>query len=342
MSYNGISALIILVTSLVAFYLLYRAKELNLGILISISAGSVILGFTFFPVFKAVMILLKDSIFIHKGLAFIISVLTVLVVFLTLILIISFIVSVVIPDRLASVDCGAVIDTAMAKIKFGSADNMLKKPVDTKQKIDTMGIEKSEEASENSALHNVSEDASAENSEDAVHNSTLYIEQAMGEKACGCGSFEESDSNMCEFNEEINDFKDKCVMGEQLAAAETEVQVAEIPDNINIPESEPQIPAPEAEQNKASAAMEDAKSLVFKALQKKGDNRKEEAIVYYMKALQLQPDSEMLLWIVLDVCALYKQLGLNELAISILEAVACQNGTAIKPEVKKEIMNCLV
>lgn len=315
MSYYGISTLIIIVTSLVAFYLLYKAKELNLGILFSILLSSIILGVTFHPVFKTVMVLLKDSIYIDKSLAFIVSVLAVLVMFLIFILIISLIVSLIIPNKFISIDCCAVIDMTIAKFKYNKVENILEKSVDTEQKIDTMGIEKNQEVISSKNIHNFTSD------EDKVVLNSLD-ENVMGELI--------ADSEVPE---------EKTV---EINAVETQVPEQEILE-ISILESKSQIPAPEAKLNKSSTMdVSDAKALVLKALQKKSDNKKEEAIECYMKALQLQPDSEMILWIVLDVCALYKQLGLNELAISILNSLASQFGTVIKPEVKKKIMNCLI
>ncbi len=362
MSYAGISTLIIIVTSLVAFYLLYRAKELNLGILISISLASITLGFTFLPIFKAVMVLLKESIFINKSFAFIISVLAVLIIFLIFILIISLIISLAMPNKFASIDCCVVIDNAIAKIKYGYAENMLKKPVDTEEKIDTMGIEK-EEVNSDITLHNVTYDEACV-CEETVNEETYAVQEDSQDSditdlvntdysnIIQSESIETINSDM---SEEIEIYNSDNNVGDQISetkvpqfetveinAVETDVPKTQIP-KVSISESETQIPAPEAKlENFSTEDVSDAKTLVLKALQKKGDDKKEEAIEYYMKALQQQPDVEMILWIVLDVCALYKQLGLNELAISILETLASQYGNAIKPEVKKEIMNCLI
>ncbi|QNU68017.1 hypothetical protein EHE19_006130 [Ruminiclostridium herbifermentans] len=254
---------------------------------------------------------------------------------------------------------------------------MLKKPVDTEQKIDTMGIEKKEVDSDINISDVAYGDACAceetekevacvlqydsNNSDVTEQVNTDYSDVVQSEHVETITSdiseeinSEEIDSKEIE-SDEIDIYYSDNNMGDQISetevpeveaaetnAAETDVQINEIPE-ISISESETQIPAPEAKLEKISTEdISDAKSLVLIALEKKGNNKKEEAIEYYMKALQRQPDVEMILWIVLDVCALYKQLGLNELAISILETMANQYGTVIKPEVKKEIMNCLV
>lgn len=361
MSYTGISTLIIIVTSLVAFYLLYRAKELNLGILISISLGSITLGFTFLPVFKAVMLLLKESIFINKSFAFIISVLAVLIIFLIFILIISLIISLAMPNKLASIDCCVVIYNLKAKIKYSYTENMLKKPVDTEQKIDTMGIEKKEvdcditlhnviygdacEESNKGAAYEEQDDSQFSDIDNKVATDYSNIIRSEYIETITSDLPEEIEINYLDNNnlgDQISETEVPQAEAEKINAVETNVPKREIPE-ISISESETQISAPEAKLEKFSTEdVDNAKALVLKALQKKGDDKKEEAIEYYMKALQRQPDVEMILWIVLDVCALYKQLGLNELAISILETLSSQYGSAIKPEVKKEIMNCLI
>lgn len=132
MSYYGVSVLItILITSLVAFYLLYKAKELNLGIVISISIGSIILGFTFYPAFRTLLKLLSDNININKKVASIITLITILFVFLLFVLIVSFIISISIPKKIASIDCCVVIDSIKNKFIgfFGKIVSSMKEMV---------------------------------------------------------------------------------------------------------------------------------------------------------------------------------------------------------------------
>ena len=85
----------------------------------------------------------------------------------------------------------------------------------------------------------------------------------------------------------------------------------------------------------------DANSLVLKAFECKDSGKKEEAIEHYLSALQYEQSNEMVFWIVLDVCALYKQLGLSDLAKIILEGLVSKYGSIIQPDIKKEIMNNL-
>jgi hypothetical protein len=440
MSYYGVSVLItILVTSLVAFYLLYKAKELNLGIVISISIGSIILGFAFNPISKIVMNLLSDSIIINKKIALIISLLTVLFVFLLFILIISFIISFIIPKKLAGIDCCVIIDRIIAGIKIRdgivniknkftyffkknvsniqklvknvyNSTNKLKKSVDTKQIIDTMGIEKNEnvileegsgksvDTPDSNAFDNLiafmepSKQASYTNQDSSIDtdiieqvievNDSTYEDLAavayqelvipqlpniethqVDEDEVNEDEVNENEVNENEVNEnEVNEIEANEIGFNDLPEIIVEDPVAEH-EIVEIDDTESEVPQIEtiedlsqtlqraeegpfdnisyAESISEPGSIVDADSLVLKAFESKGAGRKEDAIECYIEALQHQPSNEMLFWIVLDVCALYKQLGLIKLAKDILEGLVSEYGAAIQPEVKTEIMNYL-
>jgi len=417
MTYYEVLVLVtILLTSLVAFYLLYKAKELNLGIVISISIGSIILGFTFSPAFKLVLQLLSDNINIGKKLVLIISLLIVLFIFLLFILIVSFIISISIPKRLASKDCCIVIDRIIAgiKIRDGIVNiknkltgffrkivsnmqetvknvyyliNKLKKPVDTRQIIDTMGIEKNENGISKDKSNNTiatpdsfafanliafmepSEQVNYSNQDSSIAadmiEQTLVANDSAYESLAAAAYQEIVTTKISDIDTDENVVNDLPVIMEEDQVAEIEVV------EIDIVESKvPQLETAEAEQSQKSPSdgnyadefeiendiidiieyseeiaesesIIDANSLVLKAFESKDADRKEEAIECYMEALQNEPDNEMIFWIVLDVCALYKQLGLSELAKNILEGLVSEYGTAIQPEVKMEIMNYL-
>jgi hypothetical protein len=153
--------------------MLYKAKELNLGMIISISAGTIILGVLFSPAFKFILGFLSQNLNFNKQIALIISLIIVLIVFLIFILVFSLIVTLCIPKRWIQVDCGTYIDRFIGLVKslklkqfiiekcqhcaksmgaivskMSNVTNMLKKPVDTSEIIDKMGIEKNDNYSE--------------------------------------------------------------------------------------------------------------------------------------------------------------------------------------------------
>ncbi len=408
MSYYGVSVLItILVTSLVAFCLLYKAKELNLGMVISISIGSIILGFTFSPVFKTLMKLLSQYININPKIALIISLMAVLIIFLLFILIISFIIPICIPKKLASIDCCVMVDRVMSKIKSGDINikdkltqpsrkfvtkiqeivknvfnpiNKLKKPVDTNQIIDTMGIEKNENIVSKKKNNNAPDEVAfanligfMEHAEDADYKAQVTSEDADIQitKAnysdydnLAAVAYQEivatqiSNVETDEVNTEIT-VQGQIVEMSEDKTVEIDVIESKIPEDktvgiddiqSTVPESETveidvienEMPEGEtAEVQLLAEGVSVVESFINKAFECKYGDRKEEAIEYYIQALQHEPDNEMLFWIVLDICVLYKQLGLSELAKSILEGLVSKYGAAIKPEVKMEIMNHL-
>lgn len=295
MSNYGVSvAITVILTSLTAYYLLYRARELNLGILLSIAAGTIVLGCSFNPAFKLILGLLSERISINTPIALIASLLVVLFIFLLTICVLSLIISIAIPKNFSSIDCGVYIDQFFGNIKNCSAgffnkqaiytrsvdtikesgadntydlDFKMKKPVDTNQIIDTMGIEKNEK-------------------------DQLYI--------------------------------DKAVFDEESVYLEQHDDIASKPVTVESGMTESTV-----------------QSLVAKAFENKAAGKKDLAVECYMQALEHEPDKEMIFWIVLDVCTLYKELGLQELAKNILEAIVLRYDTAIKPEIKEGIISNL-
>ena len=397
MSYYWISVVItILVTALTAFYLLYRSKELNLGILFSITAGSIVLGFSFNPAFTFMLKALSESININKKIALILSLIVVLFIFLLFICIISMIISIAIPKKFSSIDCGIYIDRFFSNIKnmkvgffnkpaaeCGNSsiimqenvkdeynlENKLKKPVDTKQIIDTMGIENSENGSfllENSGNCNNLVDEVVETAE-----AVTAVAEPDKANAAGAveeiGSFEDCSTVSEEADVTDTDIAQTAVLEQALpepvmpvwAASESAMeetgdtgpQITEqvenettiTPDIANHEEIVEEIREIEyiIEEVQSNQVEINARSLVDKAFESKGRGRKEQAAEYYLQALSHQPDREMIFWIVLDVCALYKQLGLTELAKSILEGTVERYGSVIKPDIKEEIIKNL-
>ena len=446
MTYYGISVIItILVTSVIAFYLLYKAKELNLGILISITFGSIVLGFSFSPAFRFIMELLSDSVNLDKKVALILSLILELLIFLFFICILSLVISIVIPKKFSSIDCGIYIDRFFGSIKNTTSNvfkkmsaisektitllkenvkntynlkNKLKKPVDTNQIIDTMGLEKNENgvttqdssdsfanliafiepnrqevSDKTEAIHTSEEIQAAETVAAAVETGVVDIFDVSADNEHSPVEFEgpeteeseelseEPEKESEEFSEEPEtelETQNYSIADEPEAEAEglsvefephneeksvehrsygevdiIEVQTAEIfditdekePDIDVIPEVHMEIDKIEdtngMTEDIISNTETNVQSLVVKAFESKDKGRRAEAVEYYMKALQQNPDREMLFWIVLDVCTLYKQLGLAALAQSILEGIVENYEAVIRPEIKEEIIKNL-
>ncbi len=441
MSYYGISVIVtVLLTSLIAFYLLYKAKELNLGILISITTGSIVLGFSFSPAFKFLLRLLSESISINRKLALILALFIVLFVFLIFICVLSLIISIAIPKKFSSIDCGVYIDKFFSATRhfiagipsrlrtFASKSltalintvkntyilkNKLKKPVDTIQIIDKMGIEKSENGispQPSSDLTGFSEEIETAGYVAAVvqpefEQAAVVIEEVEApydREAAYKGDMDQVIAAQAEeemsLEEEYDQALEELPPEGEAAQVEDSEGVYEEPsehvememlDNITIealhdsgdgvdeivpedgenlvlPQNEHAVhgealSASEAENEEADVAAQgqnhgaeqvflqetaaetelSAGSLVMKAFESKDRGRKDTAVEYYLKALEHKPDREMVFWIVLDVCTLYKQLGRMELARIILEGMVDKYGTIIQPEIKEEIIKNL-
>ncbi len=439
MSYYGISVIVtVLLTSLIAFYLLYKAKELNLGILISITTGSIVLGFSFSPAFKFLLRLLSESISINRKLALVLALFIVLFVFLIFICVLSLIISIAIPKKFSSIDCGVYIDKFFSATRhfiagipsrlrsFASKSltvlkntvkntyilkNKLKKPVDTIQIIDKMGIEKSEngispqpssdltgfseeietagyvaavvqpeveqavvlfeeveapydgEAADEADMEKVvaaqaekemplEEECNPALEELPFEGEAAQVEDSEGIPEEPSEHVEMLDDSTGESLHESGDLIDEigpgdgenlellqnehAVYGEALAASEAQNEEAAVVAQEQDHSTEQVLLQETVVETELSAG-----SLVMKAFESKDRGRKDTAVEYYLKALEQRPDREMIFWIVLDVCTLYKQLGLMELARNILEGMVDKYGTIIQPEIKEEIINNL-
>lgn len=406
MAYYEVSILItILTTSLIAFYLLYKANDLNLGILISISTGSIILGLTFGPAFKKMLDLIMGITNINKNIVLALSILAVLTAFLIFILIISIVISMCIPERIVSVNCGLLINkfgtglknkiminslkTRMSEFSNDMTEYgkkliniynkfKLKKSVDTKEIIDKMGIEKNagiETGGGNSEIDNATySDTFIDEKQTDIADSEPEMETEISETVAKEAS-EYIREDIAPEPEQIEIAAyDGLVMDEAAAsdeftidlAAEEGLGIGSMNEQKETEDDEPtgntfinsesydafdddleeEIGYVSVESTfilkKQEEELGDADSLVLKAFSCKGEGKKQEAIEYYFKALEHRPDKQMIFWIVLDICTLYKQLNLNKLAVSILESLVSRYGDVIEPDIKEEILNNLI
>ncbi len=273
MTNSIIAAAIILITALLAFYYLYKSKELDLGILMSVSIGAVILGITFNPTYKTVFGYMERFNNINRDVEFLFFLIIASIFFIILVFTISILVSVFLPDRLSSIDCSMALERF-----FGWTKSYLKPEISENKTSESSENDETPEDLENP------ENLSAEGNDELI--------SAM-EETVACDDIWE-------------DNPDK-----------------EIVEDTYTPVNEAEI-------------------LVLKAFDCKVKGQKEQAVQYYTKALGYGSLSkDMVFWIVLDICTLYKELGLNELAYSILESVAQRYGNELKPEIRTEIINNL-
>ncbi len=267
MPYSIIAALTILSTALLAFYYLYKSSELDLGTFTSVSIGAVILGITFNPIYSTVFGYMNRFNNINRNVEFLLFLIIASLFFLVLVFTISILASVLLPDRLSSINCSLVIERF-----FGRTKSHFKPEISENK---TPEISESDETLE---------DLSVEEN----YELTIAIEETA---ACD--------------------------------------------DTL---EDTPQQEVTEA----THAPVNEVEILVLKAFDCKVKGQKEQAVQYYTKALDYGSlSNEMVFWVVLDICTLYKELGLNELACSILSSVAQRYGNELKPEIREEIIKNL-
>lgn len=110
-------------------------------------------------------------------------------------------------------------------------------------------------------------------------------------------------------------------------------------ENIDSPTEEMVSPTEEAD-NSDNTAPQTAGMLdeyIDEAFNLKASGDFEGAILNYMYALEQKPEDELVFWLVLDICTLYKQLGKVDLAKNILEGYISEYGSVMSKDVKDEI-----
>ncbi|AEY64912.1 hypothetical protein [Clostridium sp. BNL1100] len=267
MTYSIIAAATILITALLAFYYLYKSRELDLGTFMSISLGAAILGITFNPAYNKMFGYIGSFKNINQKVEILFFIIIASIFFLILVFTISIIVSVCLPDRLSSINCSIALERF-----FGRTKSHFKPEISE---------DKTPEVSEND-----------ENLEDLSAEGDCELISAI-EETVAC---------------------------DEILEDTPEQEVAE----------------------DTCAPVNESEILVLKAFDCKVKGQKEQAVQYYTKALDYGSlSNDMVFWVVLDICTLYKELGLNELACSILNSVAKRYGNELKPEIRAEIIKNL-
>jgi len=62
-----------------------------------------------------------------------------------------------------------------------------------------------------------------------------------------------------------------------------------------------------------------------------------EAIEYYIQALEKKPEEQLILWIIIDVCSLYRELGQESLAKEMIQSYIETAGNSISQEIKDDL-----
>lgn len=159
----------------------------------------------------------------------------------------------------------------------------------------------------------VSEDEYLDNSLDIVFNEIILDGQDIMST--------NFDSNSCDINTiEESDNSDEIM---ELVAAHMDEYIAQT-DSVSVET---------LQYDKAKTVDE----IIDEAFDLKGKGDFEGAILNFFYALDNEPSNDIVFWIVLDICVLYKQLGQVELAKEVLESYVSHYGELMDKAVRYEI-----
>ena len=244
----------------------------------------------------------------------------------------------------------------------GVGQIMLQKPVDSDKNIDTIGIgtidingentgTQDGEFKENEITDQVNEEPDAEF--EVIEQTDIVEEEIETSEATDqTDSIEEE----IEVQESVIEESEITEQEEETIEATTESDIdqleviEDIDEDISI-EEEPETCEAESEIAEQADSLFDHISdeinadtinevdrLIEHAFMLKASGDLEGAIVNYMYALEHDIDDQVVFWLVLDICVLYKQLGKSDLAKDILESYVANYGSIMNDDVKAQII----
>lgn len=205
--------------------------------------------------------------------------------------------------------------------------NILEKSVDSEENIDTMCIESIIEDTmnivENSenfdipvGVENGYEDGMRPDAFDFITNSEITTQEA-------------EQTHTME-KDEVSEEEESVSVG----PAEEEMEIAEQAAEEFVIEEAITDESPASHIEPETKGFE---HFIDNAFRFKEQGNFEESIQNYMYALEQKPDKDLVFWIVLDMCVLYKNIGQAELAKDILESYITSYGDIMDEAVKSEI-----
>jgi tetratricopeptide (TPR) repeat protein len=128
---------------------------------------------------------------------------------------------------------------------------------------------------------------------------------------------------------------------EQIDIQKLELEISENQHSTSTKEAETTLAA--ASEVEPDAAVEEKSSLTIEQCIDKAFLLKEsgmiwEAIEYYIEALDKKPDDQLMLWIVVDICSLYKQQGKDDMAKEMMQSFIESFGDEMDAKTKEEIL----
>jgi len=191
---------------------------------------------------------------------------------------------------------------------------VLQKPVDSEKNIDTIGIGVNDISGENPGIKG-----------DKFEETDIGFQYLIDEDY-----YNEDGIEVSEDSEQTD------IIEEEIEIQETSL-FTHISDEINvntINETDNFDETFDAKENSID-------SLIEQAFMLKSSGDLEGAILNYMNALEHDIEDQVVFWLVLDICVLYKQLGKSDLAKDVLESYVTNYGSIMNKDVKAQIINNL-
>ncbi len=348
---------LVILSSIALGFVLYKNNLLNLNSIVAISCSSIIISIAFPFIFSAIF-KLTGSLPVLAALLPVVM----LMVYLTLIFMFTILISSIISKKQAD---------ALSK-KFLES-NFTKFVLNLKERVSKTGLKASKSSGINLdyienyvGANSAAAEESAKNAaveESLASRDAEAIQPADGPAEAGVlpeASASEAEPGTLEAGEDNGEEKnilEKSVDSEQIIdtmcietfISET-INNGEIDENTDIIAEIGEFDSetdsnPDSDDVESPMPAEDSaqgiEQYIDTAFRLKANGDLEGAILHYMYALDSSPDRELVFWIILDICVLYKSLGQTELARDILESYIAGYGDVMDIAVKNEIVNNL-
>ena len=292
------------VTSAVLMYIFRKMQMLNYPMILAVSLSSILAGLLFPGIFLVVS---KDKGIMADAAQLTFALVATLMIFIVLVLILSTVISVVIPGG------------AFAVSAFGN------KKAEGEDGYETFAIEKIEPAAKEAPSQEVN-----------------YLEEIYGKLVVETAN---KSANVDEYTQPVENNLEKSVdSAENIDKMRLEtLQQDDLTPDGNLPQNEENSTIDTTEGQNAAVQAADAagelslEDCVDEAFRLKGQGDCEGAILYFMYALDRKPDSELAFWIVLDICVLYRSIGQVDFAKDMLSTYFNTYNGFMDDQVRNEI-----
>ncbi len=297
------------VTSAVLMYIFRKMQMLNYPMILAVSLSSILAGLLFPGIFLVVS---KDKGIMADAAQLTFALVATLMIFIVLVLILSTVISVVIPGG------------AFAVSAFGN------KKAEGEDGYETPAVEKIEPAAKEAPPQEVN-----------------YLEEIYGKLVVETAN---KSASVDEYTQPVENNLEKSVdSAENIDKMRLEtLQQDDLSPDGNLSQNEEYLTIDTTEGQNAAVQAADAagelslEDCVDEAFRLKGQGDCEGAILYFMYALDRKPDRELAFWIVLDICVLYRSIGQVDFARDMLSTYFNAYNGFMDDQVRNEIESNLL